>query len=454
MKLGLENRLLLLTGLVLGVSLSLAGWVFDRSFRASILAGAEEQMRLVIFSVMGAVDENEQGLFVGDDASQPRLSLPASGIYAMVSTESEDPLWISPSARLSGVEFPIGFGRLGPGDFRFVDGREIGLDLFFLSYAVIWEASEEIELLFRVGVDSQPFVAQVQQFRRNLWIGLAAVAALLVLVQLVAVRIGLRPVRIMADEVAQMEAGTRQALSGDYPQELTGLASNLDRFVEHETASRARYRNALDDLAHSLKTPLAVLRNELADSTDVDRDLAREQLTRMETTVSHQLSRAVSSGPVVVGHLVNVHSVAQRLARALSKAYSARELQVEIAGDETVAFRGDERDLMELLGNLLENAFKYTHAMVRFDCAATTSSDGLGVRFWIDDDGPGMPPEQQPELLARGARGDTLAQGQGIGLSVVTELVSMYGGRLRLGASPQGGARVLVELPGKQQDQT
>ena len=319
---------------------------------------------------------------------------------------------------------------------------------------MIWEASEEIELLFRVGVDSQPFVAQVQQFRRNLWIGLAAVAALLVLVQLVAVRIGLRPVRIMADEVAQMEAGTRQALSGDYPQELTGLASNLDRFVEHETASRARYRNALDDLAHSLKTPLAVLRNELADSTDVDRDLAREQLTRMETTVSHQLSRAVSSGPVVVGHLVNVHSVAQRLARALSKAYSARELQVEIAGDETVAFRGDERDLMELLGNLLENAFKYTHAMVRFDCAATTSSDGLGVRFWIDDDGPGMPPEQQPELLARGARGDTLAQGQGIGLSVVTELVSMYGGRLRLGASPQGGARVLVELPGKQQDQT
>ena len=131
MKLGLENRLLLLTGLVLGVSLSLAGWVFDRSFRASILAGAEEQMRLVIFSVMGAVDENEQGLFVGDDASQPRLSLPASGIYAMVSTESEDPLWISPSARLSGVEFPIGFGRLGPVIFALLMAGRLVLICFF-----------------------------------------------------------------------------------------------------------------------------------------------------------------------------------------------------------------------------------------------------------------------------------------------------------------------------------
>jgi len=449
LKLGLENRLLILTLLVLGVSLSLAGWVFDRSFRASILAGAEEQMRLVIFSVMGAVDEDDDGLYVGNDASQPRLSLPASGIYAMVAEEAGDELWVSPSARLSGVVFPSDLGGLGPGDFRFVDGRDAGIELFFLSYAVIWEASEEVELLFRVGVDSQPFIAQVQQFRRNLWIGLAGVAGLLVLVQLVAVRVGLRPVRVMADEVAQMEAGTRASLSGDYPRELTGLAANLDRFVEHETASRARYRNALDDLAHSLKTPLAVLRNELADRGEIDRALMREQLSRMENTVGHQLSRAVSSGPVVVGHLVNVVDVAQRLARALQKAYSARELEVDIRGDSSLAFRGDERDLMELLGNLLENAFKYTHGAVQFDCAETSNDKGLGIILWIDDDGPGMPLEQHPELLARGARGDTLAQGQGIGLSVVTELVSLYGGRLELQTGPLGGARVLVELPGQ-----
>lgn len=406
-------------------------------------------MRLVIFSVMGSVDENEQGLFVGDDSSQPRLSLPASGIYAMVATENNNLLWLSPSARLSGIEFPSGFGSLAPGDFRFIDGRDMGVDLFILSYAVIWEASEEVQLLFRVGVDSEPFIEQVREFRRNLWIGLAAVAGLLVLVQIVAVRVGLRPVRVMADEVAQMEAGTRASLSGDYPRELTGLAANLDRFVEHETASRARYRNALDDLAHSLKTPLAVLRNELADQTQVDRDLMREQLTRMETTVAHQLSRAVSSGPVVVGHLVNIQTVAQRLVRALEKAYSGRNLQVTVTGDDRLAFRGDERDLMELLGNLLENAFKYTNSEVRFDCAMIS---GGGVSFWIDDDGPGMRKEQHPELLARGARGDTLAQGQGIGLSVVTELVSLYGGRLQLQTSPLGGARVLVELPGQRQE--
>ena len=455
---GLQSRLLILTLLVLAVSLGLTGAVLDASFRASNLAAAEQQLELVIYSVMGAVEEAEDGLYLPDDATLGVLSQPESGRYAVVQTTDGEELWMSRSARLSDVEFAalsssIGGDRLAPGDFRFYDGRVQGLKRFFLSYAVIWEdRGEEVELLFRAAADSGPFEVQVNEFRRSLWVGMLGVALVMVLVQIVAVRVGLRPVRVMADEVAELEAGKRQSLSGDYPHELTGLANNLDRFVEHETASRARHRNALDDLAHSLKTPLAVIRNALRDPTSPDRSLLNDQLDRMETTVAHQLSRAVSSGPVVVGHLVGVRRVIERLSKALRTAYRDKGLQIDIAGSQDLKFRGDERDLMEVLGNLLENAFKYTRSRVQVRVLEPDETSVGGpsnaVLIVLDDDGPGIPTDQQAQVLARGGRGDTAKQGQGIGLSVVVELVSLYGGELSLGESPLGGARVELLLPG------
>ncbi len=460
-RLGLQSRLLILTLLVLGVSLGLTGAVLDASFRASNLAAAEEQLELLIYSVMGAVEEVDSGLYLPEVATTGGLSQPESGLYAQVQTTDGDVFWRSRSARLSDVTFAPAPGNLIPGDFRFLDGRELEIERFFLSYAVIWEnRGEEMELLFRAAADTEPFQSQVREFRRNLWFGLLGVAALVMLVQVIAVRVGLKPVRVMADEVLELEAGKRTALSGDYPHELTGLAENLDRFIEHETASRARHRNALDDLAHSLKTPLAVIRNALrvektgnssVSEMPIDRVLLRDQLDRMESTVAHQLSRAVSSGPVVVGHLTGVRKVAERLGRALRTAYRDKALNVTIVGAQELKFRGDERDLMEILGNLLENAFKYTHSRVQVQVLpAPASHPDASVLVQLDDDGPGIPQEQQQQVLARGGRGDTALQGQGIGLSQVVELVSLYGGELQLGASELGGAQVKVFLPGSE----
>ncbi|MEM7217213.1 MAG: ATP-binding protein [Pseudomonadota bacterium] len=444
--LGLQTRLLLLTLLVLGASLSLAGWVLDRSFRASIEAGAREQLELVVYAVMGALEEADSGLFVPADAAEGSLSRPESGLYARVRSEMGELIWRSPSADLSGVEFAPEPGELAPGDFLFFESDLLAPNRYYLSYSVIWEdRGDEVGLVFTAAADTTPFDAQIGEFRRNLWLGLAGVAFVLMLVQLIAVRVGLRPVRVMAEEVAEMEAGQRSTLGDDYPRELAGLAENLDRFVENETASRARYRNALDDLAHSLKTPLAVIRNALADEAEPDRDLLRDQLARMETSVSHQLARAVSSGPVVVGHLVGVRAVVERLSKALATAYRDRGIDVRINGSPEIAFRGDERDLLEMLGNLLENAFKYTNSRVQVVCENTGE---LGLAISIEDDGPGIPASQQQKVLARGERGDTALQGQGIGLSMVADLVGVYGGELRLAASALGGAAVALELPG------
>lgn len=446
MKTGIQSRLMVTTTLVLGTFLTLTGVVLDRSFRASVLSGAEEQLRLVIYSLMGVVEARGPMLLVAEPLPEPRLGQPGSGLYAWITDPEGWLRWRSPSALAGGVaapEDPIG---LQPGEFRFrerVADPRAGAehDLLYLGYAVIWEDTSDTVLTFQVAADWAPFQASIAIFRRNLLVGLGAVTLLFIFAQFLAVRWGLRPLRTMAQEVREMEEGRREQLSETYPRELTGLAENLGRFVAHEQRSRSRYRKAMEDLAHSLKTPLAVLRNALERVPEDSRPLLEEQLDRMQNTVAHQLSRAAVSGPVIVGRPLQLTVLVDRLVRALRAAYRQRAIEVRLEVPEELYIRGDERDLMEILGNLLENAFKYTYSVVR----VRAFEDGM-VQVEIDDDGPGIPPAVRAAVLARGTRADEVQPGQGIGLAMVAELVALYQGQLSIDDSDLGGARLRLEL--------
>lgn len=442
MRTGIQSRLLLTTTLVLGISLTLAGLVLDRSVRLSTLSGAEEQLRLVIFSLMGAVETAGPSVRVPDPLPEPRLGQAESGLYAWVTDGSGQVRWRSPSVVTGDVVGPLS-GNLQPGEFRFLDEPASQNGLLRLAYAVIWEDPQETVLTFHVAADWTPFRATIQAFRRNLYAGIAVVTALFVLAQILAVRWGLRPLRTMAQEVREMEEGRRQRLSQAYPVELEGLAENLDRFVAHEERSRSRYRKAMEDLAHSLKTPLAVIRNALERVPDDPRTLLAEQLDRMQSTVTHQLSRASVTGPVIVGRPVDVAAQVERLLRALATAYRERDVRVSTDLPDPCQVRGDERDIMEMLGNVLENAFKYTRSRVRVSARADS-----GLTLVVEDDGPGIPAAVRRAVLDRGTRADEVQQGQGIGLSVVAELVALYHGALRIEESDLGGARVVLQLPG------
>lgn len=438
MKAGIQTRLLLITTIVLGTFLSLAGVVLDRSFRASVLTGAEEQLRLVTYSLMGSMEKDGPRLSFGAELPEPRLHQPESGLYAAVTGRDDGASWQSPSAVTTSIRFPEPDRvELGAFEFRALDS----VDLFVTSYAVIWE--DESVLIFSVATDQRPFLATIADFRRNLYVGLGAVTVFFVLAQALAVRWGLRPLRTMAGEVRELEEGRRERLSDAYPRELRGLAENLDRFIAHEERSRSRYRKAMEDLAHSLKTPLAVMRNELhGRTTNGGNALVREQLDRMESTVTHQLSRASVTGPVVVGRSVNVGELIGRLLRALDTAYRDRQIVVERNLPDGLTVRGDERDLLELLGNLLENAFKYTRSRV-----AVSAHQEATMVLTIEDDGPGIDASKRMEVLNRGTRADEIQPGQGIGLAVVSELVAVYNGRLHIGESRWGGASIRLELP-------
>ena len=440
MKAGIQTRLLLITTVVLGTFLSLAGFVLDRSFRASVLGGAEEQLRLVTYSLMGSLEKDARLLRFGDELPEPRLHQPESGLYATVRGREDGSSWASPSSVTTAVRFPEA-EALEPGQFIFDEFARVGETArFVLHYAVIWE--DETVLDFAVATDRRPFQSTIADFRRNLYIGLGAVTLFFVLAQALAVRWGLRPLRTMTEEVRELEEGHRDRLSHTYPTELEGLAENLDRFVAHEERSRSRYRKAMEDLAHSLKTPLAVMRNELTGRSGAGSDLVREQLDRMENTVTHQLNRAAVTGPVVVGKAVGVADLVDRLLRALERAYQERGIDVEQSIPSDLTVRGDERDLLEMFGNLLENAFKYTHRRIFI-----SGERGDGLTVIIEDDGPGIDGSLRQQVLDRGTRADEIQPGQGIGLAMVQELVAAYKGRLTIGDSRWGGASVSLTLP-------
>jgi two-component system, OmpR family, sensor histidine kinase PhoQ len=439
----LTVRFLLTTTLVLALSLAAVAALLERAYSAGLIASAEEQLQLLVFSLLGAADDAGTELSFPDDLPEPRLSQPESGLFALVMDESGAVIWRSISHQLTALPEDLGLGQLParPGRFQFRERN----GHYEMSYGVIWaEEQHERTYVFRVLVDKTPYQARLSTFRRHMTFGALAVIALLALVQYLAMLWGMRPVHAMANRILALERGERARMGSDHPQELLGLARSIDRFLDHEQQTRERYRRAMGDLAHSLKTPLAVLTNELREPARADRTLVADQLERMQNTISYQLSRPLATPRLVPGEAVAVAPLITRLTEALSKAYHDKSIVVTLDLDPAVAVHADERDLLEILGNLLDNAYKYGRGQVRVTLLA---GNDHGMTLLVEDDGPGIPEGQRGLVLQRGARADSAQTGQGIGLAVVVDLLSSYRGGLAIEAAPLGGAAIRVVLP-------
>ena len=259
------------------------------------------------------------------------------------------------------------------------------------------------------------------------------------------------PLRKVAADLARVERGAEEHLAGRYPTELSGLATNLNNFIDSERERLKRYRNTLADLAHSLKTPLAVVRTQLESETDGKelRWTVLEQVGRMDEIVAYQLSRAATSGRQTFAAPLPLEPYAEEIVRSLEKVYNDKKVLCEFEIDPDSRFRGDQGDLMELLGNVLENAFKWARHTVLLTARPAYSGDArvTGLDLSIEDDGPGIPEDRVEHLLQRGVRGDERVQGHGIGLSIVQDIVKAYGGSLKVTRSEAlGGARFDVHL--------
>lgn len=275
-------------------------------------------------------------------------------------------------------------------------------------------------------------------------------AGVLILMQLLFLRLSLRPLRNLSEDVAQVEAGNAETLSGSYPREVAPLTRNLNRLLQTEKANQQRYRNALDQLAHGLKTPLAVLQASLPEAVadkHSRRSMARA-LEDMQTRVTQQLERAALSTRRTLVQPVPVRPEAERLARSLDKVYADKQIQVEMNVDQGVTFQGERRDLLEILGNLLDNAFKYTRSRIRLSAERVAGGElRPGLELCVEDDGPGIQEAFAEQVFERGIRGDEQLPGHGLGLAIVSELVAAYDGHTEIGTSDLGGALLRIHFP-------
>lgn len=410
----------------------------NRAFEASAKQTQMERMQAIAYALLGGAEPNEYGelSFANDKLPDTRLQQPQSGLESALFGESAGLLWGSPSLGddiPTPATQPIGQWRFEQLNHRFVL-------LFGLSYAPDSEPARHYTLM--LAENTQQYKAQMEAYRRTLFTWLGGGAAVLLLLQGVVMRWSLRPLRRLVRELGEIEGGVRERIDGNFPVELKPLTEGLNAMIINERSQQSRYRNALGDLAHSLKTPLAVLHGIAERPLVVENQkLLGEQVARMGHIVQHQLKRAATVGTRTLAEPTTIRPLVDKITGALLKVYHARSISFDNQVPADLRLRADAGDLYELIGNLLDNACKYGDSRVRI----SASRDRWQVTILVEDDGPGFP-EEAAHLLERGIRADTRHEGQGLGLGAVKDIVDAYQGHLKLEESDLGGGRVVVRF--------
>jgi len=426
--LGLAGTLLL-AGLVLAQA---SLWVFDRGLRAYL----EDSLRDEAQGLLTALVRGPSGLQLDERRLDPSFQRQFSGHYFRI--DFSDRSWRSRSLWDRELLKPSGTGMQA----ELADGPQGQL---LLIYRADYRRYGE-NLSISVAQDYQPIL---QSFRHMQWVGLGlggAALLLMLLAQRYTVRRALRPLEQVRQQIVQLQQGRRSDLDAQVPEELESLVAQINHLLAHTEDTLKRSRNALGNLGHALKTPLAVLislagREELAAHPQLRASL-REQLQQIEQRLSRELGRARLAGEVLPGARFDCAQELPGLFATLSMIHD-RGLSLDWQAPPGLVLPRDREDLLELLGNLLDNACKWAAQRVQL----TVEEDADGYRLCVDDDGPGIAAERRDAVLGRGTRLDEQVAGHGLGLGIVRDIIEAWNGHIELQDSPLGGLRVMVRLP-------
>ena len=458
----LRQRLLLVCSVVLIIFIGLTALILDQAFKQSLDTELNDRLQTQIYLIMGASEFDRDRLNVPQQLNAPRFNQIDSGLFATIHDQHGQEVWRSQSAQsyqtvLIKPEKAIQkAGQKSQALLKINNG-----EFFSLSFGIAWELENQSlqGYTFTVAESTTHFNNTLGQYRLYLWAGLAILAVLLLMVFTLTLYWGLTPLSKLALDLKSIENGSQEQLSGSYPQELKGLTQNLNLLLQHEKRQHSRYRNTLANLAHSLKTPLAVLQgivdketyaqptqthsdSEVSKSEDLV--LLGQQVTRMNEIVQHQLQRAVQVGPQAMNKALLVLPLVQRMKAIIQKVYLESVHSITVNIEPTVVFKGDEGDLMEVLGNLMDNAGKYGNGQIVISAQNIQVAELLRCRITVEDNGKGIAPDMAADMLQRGVRADQKHQGQGIGLAMVVDIVDQYQGRLNIEGSALGGAKIEV----------
>ena len=444
-RLSIRARLVWGAALVLLAFLAGAGWAVQQAHADSVRAARFARLQTTVYLLMAGAELNaKNSLVMPATLAEPRLSLPASGLYASIANADTGEQWQSPSTLGLNPPFQRSVAK-GQWRYEVLQDSTAGQGFLGAAYGVKWSDRDRgATLIFSVLEDKAEFDREMGAFGRTLWTWLGGTGVLLLLTQALLLRWGLAPLRRMTRELRRIENGEQAKVQGHYPSEIAGLTDNLNTLIDQARARQTRYKDALDDLAHSLKTPLAVMHAALDDTRQLPTLVAQqmaEQVARMNDIVGHQLGRAAASGAARFAPLLVLAPILNRIRDSLAKVYADKNLVFTTDCPPELSWRIDEGDAFEILGNLLDNAAKWAKNAVTV--RIWRDADHLCIR--VTDDGPGFVDPQA--VLQRRVRLDEKVPGHGIGLAVVRDLVASYQGKVTLSRAKAGGAQLDIALP-------
>lgn len=450
--LSLSQRLLMGALLWVLCSLLVTGVVLTQLFKQHIEQQLYKELNVHMLQLIAQMEQEENNaLTVYTMLSDPRFEQPLSGLYWVIQAQEQStrPLWYSRSLWDESLHFPpletetelrtqITDPILG---HLYVLGRSVVLlDSVAESRYQVWVAAQS-------EVISEP----LQRFTQMLVLSLVLLGSVLIVGVWWQLRLGLKPLHTLRGQLAKVHDGQTDTIQGQYPKEIQPLVSEFNRVLHSNAEVVQRARTQAGNLAHAIKTPLAVLANAAKkEPAEPLAQLVQQQVLSAQQQVDYHLSRArVAAAVKTVGRRSPIEPALSSLIQLLKQAYSSKDIAIELQlASPELYFKGESQDLHEILGNVLDNSFKWAQSRVRVQASSLTpSSQHLGLEIVVEDDGPGLSAEQCLSVFRRGVRADEIAPGSGLGLAIVADLVQLYGGQVNATRSDWGGLRVTLYLP-------
>jgi len=426
------------------VALVATGFLLTDLYSRALDTALSDTLDFHVESLAGSLletgDPQSQDIALAD----PRFGRPRSGWYWAI--RDADGTLYNLSRSVVGIDTPDIPGPVS------ASGRQTAImdDSFGTSMRVV-------ERTVTIGPDTYEIIVTgnlseilelVGNFRGQAFIVLGAVGVMLAMMSFIVARFAMRPVDRLSAAIESVRAGESAAVTGTYPREIAPLAEEVNELLRSNTQIIERARNQVGNLAHGLKTPIAVLRNEAGTSKGALADVVLAESDKMSTMVTTYLERArLAARTSVVGKKADAAKIMARLSRVMAKIHPDIAITLHPHEHALPWFRGDEADLEEIAGNLLDNACKWSGGQVEVRLSAEQGSAGTVLLLAIDDNGPGLSAEDAQKVLRRGVRLDEKTPGSGLGLDIVKELVDVYGGDLALKRSVLGGLLVELRLP-------
>ncbi len=448
----LSVRLILAAAIWSVVALAAAGLILTSLYRQTVEQAFDERLAVYLQTLIGNLaSQGAEAPADPGNLGEQRFELVYSGWYWQVRRPNGGPVLLASTSLVSDtLDIAKAFDTQTANGIT--SGAMVGPEdqsLRVINRTIILPT---ITLEVMIAGNSGELGRQIAAFRNSVIITLAAFGIGLIIATLIQIRWGLRPLDRVRAGLGELRSGREARMEGPFPAEIEPLARELNALLESNQQIIERARTQVGNLAHALKTPLSVITNEARSNRSPFAEKIAEQAELMRTQVNHYLDRArIAARSKVIGAITEVEPVIARLARAMRRIHDDKGLSITEAVPAGARFKGEQQDLEEIVGNLVDNACKWSKSKVAILIDYTPARDPAGeakLVIRIDDDGPGLTEEQRLEATRRGKRLDESKPGSGLGLSIVTDLVALYDGKFRLDRSPDGGLRAEIELPG------